>query len=72
MAQHHFDPVNWTCANDHTSPVQVQAFAPMRLANFAIRVRLPGQGAGRMDGADPTAIAPLPARERSPATAEAP
>jgi len=28
MAQHHFDPVNWTYAKDHTSPVRVEAFAP--------------------------------------------
>ena len=28
MAQHHFDPVNWTYAKDHTSPVEVEAYAP--------------------------------------------
>jgi len=28
MAQHHFDPVNWTYAKDATSPVQIEAHAP--------------------------------------------
>ena len=28
MAQHHFDPVNWVYAKDHTSPVHVEAYAP--------------------------------------------
>jgi predicted dehydrogenase len=28
MAQHHFDPVNWTYAKDDTSPVEIEAFAP--------------------------------------------
>ena len=28
MAQHHFDPVTWVYAKDHTSPVHVEAFAP--------------------------------------------
>lgn len=29
MAQHHFDPVIWTYAKDHTSPVRVEAHAPV-------------------------------------------
>jgi predicted dehydrogenase len=29
MSQHHFDPVVWTYAKDHTSPVKVQAHAPI-------------------------------------------
>jgi hypothetical protein len=28
MAQHHFDSVTWTYAKDHTSPVEVEAYAP--------------------------------------------
>jgi hypothetical protein len=28
MAQHHFDPVQWTFAKDDTSPVRVEAYAP--------------------------------------------
>jgi myo-inositol 2-dehydrogenase/D-chiro-inositol 1-dehydrogenase len=28
MAQHHFDPVVWTYAKDHTAPVEVEAYAP--------------------------------------------
>jgi len=28
MAQHHFDPVVWTYAKDHTAPVEVEASAP--------------------------------------------
>jgi len=28
MGQHHFDPVNWTYAKDHTSPVEVEAYVP--------------------------------------------
>lgn len=28
MAQHHFDPVQWTFAKDDTSPVEVEAYAP--------------------------------------------
>ncbi len=28
MAQHHFDPVNWTYAKDGTSPVEIEAYAP--------------------------------------------
>lgn len=29
MAQHHFDPIIWTYAKDHTSPVRVEAHAPV-------------------------------------------
>ncbi len=28
MAQHHFDPVNWTYAKDATSPVEIEVYAP--------------------------------------------
>jgi len=28
MAQHHFDPVVWTYAKDHTAPVEIEAYAP--------------------------------------------
>jgi predicted dehydrogenase len=28
MGQHHFDPVQWTFAKDHTSPVEILAHAP--------------------------------------------
>jgi myo-inositol 2-dehydrogenase/D-chiro-inositol 1-dehydrogenase len=28
MGQHHFDPVQWTFAKDHTSPVEIEAHAP--------------------------------------------
>jgi len=28
MGQHHFDPVQWTYAKDHTSPVEIESYAP--------------------------------------------
>ena len=28
MGQHHFEPVQWTYAKDHTSPVEIEAHAP--------------------------------------------
>jgi myo-inositol 2-dehydrogenase/D-chiro-inositol 1-dehydrogenase len=28
MGQHHFDPVQWTFAKDHTSPVEIEPYAP--------------------------------------------
>ena len=28
MGQHHFDPVQWTFAKDHTSPVEIESYAP--------------------------------------------
>jgi myo-inositol 2-dehydrogenase/D-chiro-inositol 1-dehydrogenase len=28
MGQHHYDPAQWTYGKDHTSPVEIEAFAP--------------------------------------------
>ncbi len=28
MGQHHYDPIQWTFAKDHTSPVEIEAYAP--------------------------------------------